>query len=180
MKKIPLIILIVIVLILVFWSINKLTKNSKTPENTNKIENINIDETNTYDVSSEESKNNVDENVDDNKIENWVENTNENEEIKIEGLYRIADTTNLESTTYYFSEDKVAFETTSYYVEGTYKIEDNKIEIRYEKSYLAEGEESNYFPNGRKEELTIINNDELTIEEVVDGKRTTLTYKKAE
>ncbi len=180
MKKIPLIILIVVVLILVFWSVNKFTKNSKTPENTNKIVNTNIDEANNYDVSNKEIENNINENTKSNTIGNLADNSDENEEIKIEGLYKIADTTNLESTTYYFSEDKVAFETTSYYVEGTYKIEDNKIEIRYEKSYLAEGEESNYFPNGRKEELTIVNNDELTIEEVVDGKRTTLTYKKAE
>ena len=163
MKKIFVIILIILLLFLAIFFINK------------SLNNKNLDK-----LQTDESLSNNENNVI-NNISNQNTNNSGNNEYRIDGLFVIVDSNNLETTTYYFSENNtVTFEATSYYLEGTYKIDDNKIQINYDKSYYTEGEETNFFPNGRKEELTIISNDEITIPVVINGKKVTQTYRKSE
>lgn len=175
MKKIFVIILIILLLFLAIFFINKSLNN----KNLDKLQtDESLSKTN---IVNEQIENTNNENNVINNISNQNTNNSGNNEYRIDGLFVIVDSNNLETTTYYFSENNtVTFEATSYYLEGTYKIDDNKIQINYDKSYYTEGEETNFFPNGRKEELTIISNDEITIPVVINGKKVTQTYRKSE
>lgn len=79
--------------------------------------------------------------------------------VKIEGTYENRE--DPEIISYTFSGNKVTYEAMDM-AKGTYEIEGDKIKITYQESYDPEGNKMNTYPNGQKEELTIVNENTLT------------------
>ncbi len=80
-------------------------------------------------------------------------------DIKLEGIFE--NLTNPEVQTYAFEGNSVTYQSLAT-VKGTYEIIGDKIQINYTESYTPEGTKSDSFPNGQKEELTIIDENTIT------------------
>ena len=100
-------------------------------------------------------------------IGNTDTSNNNNNTIKIEGEYHVVGNDNSEVLTYKFEGNTVKF-IALYTTEGTYEIVDNKIKITYSKAYDMDGE-LDTFPNGKYEELTIVDENTLTSQKTING-----------
>lgn len=96
----------------------------------------------------------------------------------IEGVYSFSESES-EKMSYEFLDGKVKFQGL-YMTEGTYEIIDDIITITYETSYDPEGNETDIFPNGKEEELTIIDDYTLECTREVDGEVLVSEYIKDE
>lgn len=101
------------------------------------------------------------------KIDSVSNIVNDNTTIKIEGEYHLVQNENSEGLTYKFEGNKVTF-SALYVTKGTYEIEDNKIKITYSEAYDVDGNSMEY-PNGKYEELTIVDEKTLTSQTIRDG-----------
>lgn len=165
--KILIIILLIIVLLLIgttikmYSTIMEMNKNSdasRIEQSTNSNEEIN-------DNSELDSKTDKD-----------PEDEEPEVEYNIEGIYSHSEE-NSEKISYEFSKGKVKYEALST-AEGTYSIEGNKIKINYDSAKDPDGKVTKAYPNGKEEELVIIDNNTLESKRNVNGAIRSVRYSK--